>query len=195
METVASIDVATAELPALIAEAAAVGAEYQRRFGGLSAAQLNWRPNAEEWSIAYCVEHVIVANATYAAPVGRILDGSKTTTLWERMPLLPGLFGRMLIRSLTPGARARVQAPKVFLPSATTVSDDVMSRFAVAQGELIALMERCRALDTRAIIITSPAASFVTYSLLDAFRIIVVHLQHHLQQTSALLALPEFPRG
>jgi hypothetical protein len=188
-----STAIETAELPALIDEASAVGAEFERRFGGLSAAQLNWRPNDEEWSIGYCVEHVIVANASYFAPINQILAGTRQRSFWERLPVLPGVFGRLLIRSLEPGAKGHVPAPKVFLPGSTNIPGDIMQRFAAQHRELINLMERCRTLDATAIVVTSPAAGFVTYSLLDAFRIIVVHLQHHLHQTSKLLALPEFP--
>lgn len=188
------IDVQTADLPALIAEARALGEAFDRRFGGLSAAQLNWRPNPDEWSIAYCVEHVIVANAGYFAPIGQILAGTKAGSLWERLPLLPGLFGGFLIRSLAPGARGFVPAPKAFLPGSTDISADVLDRFKAQQAELLALMERCRGLDAAKIIVTSPAADFITYSLLDAFRIIVVHMQHHLHQTAKLLAMEEFPR-
>jgi DinB superfamily len=188
-----AIPIESADLSTLLAEAAAVGDEFVRRFGGLSEAQLNWQPNPEEWSIGYCVEHVITANRSYFAPIEQILAGARAQTFWERVPLLPGLFGPLLIRTLAPGANGHVQAPKVFLPSTTAVPGDVMARFTMQQRELLDVMERCRALDVSSIVITSPAAWFVTYSLLDAFRIIVVHLQHHLHQTSKLLALPEFP--
>jgi hypothetical protein len=187
------VDVQTADLPVLIAEATELGAEFERRFGGLSAAQLNWKPNEKEWSIAYCVEHVIIANSGYFAPIGQILAGTKARTFWEQLPLLPGLFGGFLIRTLEPGAKGFVPAPKVFLPSSSNIPADIMARFSAQHRELLALMERCRSLDTAKIVVTSPAADFVTYSLLDAFRIIVVHLQHHLHQTSKLMALPEFP--
>ncbi len=187
-------DIEQADLPTLISEAMSVSAEFARRFGTLSVTQLNWRPNAQEWSIGYCLEHVITANAGFFNPINRILDGTKSVSLWERLPLLPALLGKLLIRSLVPGAKGFVPAPKVFLPSSTDVAADVVERFAAQQRELISLMERCRGLDSATIIVTSPAAPFVTYSLLDAFRIIVVHLQHHLHQTSKLLSLPEFPR-
>lgn len=189
------IDVQTADLPALIAEARMLGEEFARRFGGLSPAQLNWRPNPEEWSIAYCVEHVIVANAGYFAPIGQILAGTKARSFWERLPLLPGLFGGFLIRTLEPGAKGFVPAPKAFLPGSTAIAADVLDRFAAQHAELLSLMGRCQSLDVARVIVTSPAADFVTYSLLDAFRIIVVHMQHHLHQTSKLLAMAEFPRA
>ncbi len=190
-----TIDVQNAELPALIAEARSMGEEFARRFGGLSPAQLNWRPNEREWSIAYCLEHVIIANSGYFAPIGQILAGTKASSFWERLPLLPGLFGGFLIRTLEPGAKGFVPAPKVFLPGSTTIPADILARFQAQHRELLALMERCRSLDLAKIVVTSPAADFVTYSLLDAYRIIVVHMQHHLHQTSKLLALPEFPRA
>jgi hypothetical protein len=189
------INVQTADLPTLIAEARALGDEFAHRFGSLNALQLNWRPNPDEWSIAYCVEHVMVANAGYFTPIGQVVNGSKADSFWERLPLLPGLFGNMLIRILEPGARGFVPAPKAFQPAATDISADVIDRFLAQHAELLALMERCRGLDSAKIIITSPAADFITYSLLDAFRIIVVHMQHHLHQTSKLLAMAEFPRS
>ncbi|MEI7771306.1 MAG: DinB family protein [Chloroflexales bacterium] len=189
------IDVQTANLPALIAEATALGVEIERRFGGMSAAQLNWRPNDQEWSIGYCLEHVIIVNAGYFAPIGKILDGTKTSSFWERLPLLPGFFGALLIRTLEPGAKGFVPAPKVFLPSSSDISADIVARFAAQHREVLALMERCQPLDVTQIVIASPAADFVTYSLLDAFRIIVVHLQHHLHQTAKILAVAEFPRA
>lgn len=46
-----AIPIETADLSTLLAEAAAVGDEFARRFGGLSEAQLNWQSNTEEWSI------------------------------------------------------------------------------------------------------------------------------------------------
>jgi hypothetical protein len=189
------INLQTADLPALIAEATALSAELERRFGGLSTTQLNWKPNPEEWSIGYCIEHMMVVNGGYFAPIQQILAGTKQTSLWERLPLLPGLLGGWLIRSLEPGAKGFVPAPKVFLPSTTDIPADVVPRFLAQTRDLLALMERCRGLDSANIIISSPAAALITYSLLDAFRIIVVHMQHHLHQTSKLFGLPEFPRG
>jgi DinB superfamily len=158
---------------------------------------LNWKPNKQEWSIGYCIEHVIIANSSYFAPIHQILAGTKVSTFWERLPLLPRMFGYVLIRSMKPGAPGFFvpAAPKVFLPSSTAISSDIVTHFLAQHRELLALMERCRALDTATISVTSPAVNFVTYSLLDAFRIIVVHLQHHLHQTSKLLELPEFPRA
>jgi hypothetical protein len=42
--------------------------------------------------------------------------------------------------------------------------------------------------------VTSPAARFITYDLLDAYRIIVVHGQLHLQQARRVTEQAGFPR-
>jgi hypothetical protein len=45
------------------------------------------------------------------------------------------------------------------------------------------------------IIITSPVASFVTYSLLDGYKIIVAHEQRHFAQAKRVMQLSEFPKN
>jgi hypothetical protein len=49
-------------------------------------------------------------------------------------------------------------------------------------------------LDLEKIIVTSPAASFIAYSLMDAYRIIVVHEKRHLQQAKRVAEESGFPK-
>ena len=42
-------------------------------------------------------------------------------------------------------------------------------------------------------VVTSPVLRFVTYSLMDAYRIIVVHEQNHFVQTTRVMESPGFP--
>jgi len=37
-----------------------ITAEFTKEFGNLSAEQLNWKPNADTWSIAQNMDHLIV---------------------------------------------------------------------------------------------------------------------------------------
>jgi hypothetical protein len=54
-------------------------------------------------------------------------------------------------------------------------------------------MEASRDLDLDAIVITSPVLRFVTYGLMDACRIIVVHEQNHLVQATRVTESQGFP--
>lgn len=186
-------DVSRATIPQLIALAEQLTREITAQVGALGPAQLNWKPNPAEWSVGQCIEHIVIANSSYFSPLEQLLAGTKATTAWERLPLAPALFGRLLISALDPERLRRVRTAKVFEPTLSVVEPQILAAFTRQQHRLVELMQACAGLDAARTIITSPAASFVTYSLLDAFRIIVVHEQHHVAHISKLLKLPEFP--
>jgi hypothetical protein len=186
-------DVSRAAIPELIPLVEQLTGEITALVGPLGPTQLNWKPNPAEWSVGQSVEHIVIANSSYFPTLEQLVAGTKTTTLWERLPLAPALFGRLLIASLDPDRLRKLRTAKIFEPTLSVVEPSILATFGHQQLRLIELMHACARLDAARIIITSPAARFITYSLLDAFRIIVVHEQHHFASTSKLLKLPEFP--
>jgi hypothetical protein len=181
------------DLTTLLAEAASLTALFNDRFGRLTEKQLNWTPARSEWSVGNCIEHVTVVNQSYFPVMEALVDGTYRPTLWQRLPLLPRLVGPLLIRSLMPGAGMRISAPQPWQPPAAPVDLMALSRFTAVQYELIRLIERCRPLAVESLTIASPAAPFIVYRLLDAWRIIVVHLQHHFIQATQVTEHPHFP--
>jgi hypothetical protein len=181
-----------ADVPLLVQEATELGRRAEERFGGLTAKQLNWRPNPGEWSVGQCLDHLRLATTTYFPAFREIQAGTKRATFWERVPLLPSLFGPYLIRLLSPARSAKVPAPAVFRPAESLVDPQIVRTFAATQQELVRFMAGTAPRDL-ARIVTSPASRFVTYSLLDAYRIIVVHAQLHLQQARRVTELRGFP--
>jgi hypothetical protein len=161
--------------------------------GALSPSQLNWKPNPAAWSVGQGIEHVVIANRSYFPILEQIVAGTRVPRLVERLPLAPVLFGRLLIASLDPARLHKVRTAKVFEPTLSVVEPSIVAAFTQQQQRLVELMQACSHLDAARIIITSPAVSFITYSLLDAFRILVVHEQHHFASTAQLLKLPAFP--
>ena len=65
--------------------------------------------------------------------------------------------------------------------------------FLEQQEWLQRLMEATRELDLDGITITSPVLGFMTYSLMDACRIIVVHEQNHYIQATRVMESQGFP--
>lgn len=47
------------------AELDAITNTFKTEFAGLTADQMNWKPNAGQWSSAQCIHHLIVVNETY----------------------------------------------------------------------------------------------------------------------------------
>ncbi|MFN8474842.1 MAG: DinB family protein [Anaerolineae bacterium] len=187
-----TLDVRHADLAALEQEARRIAADVEAQYGGLSAAQLNWKPNAEEWSIGQNFDHILTANGTYFATLTDVVAGRKATRAWERVPLLPGAMGRMLVWSLDPKAARKLTAPEVFQPSHTNVPGDIVATFLRQQEELLSTMAQTQSERALKTVITSPASPLVTYSVLDAYRVIIVHEQHHLVGVERLARLPDF---
>src|SRR5688500_18386909 len=79
-----------------------IARKVQLEFGGLNAAQLNWQPAAGQWSIAQCLDHLIKTNEQYFPMFEKISNGTKQKTFWERLPGLPGFFGKLMLKSLDP---------------------------------------------------------------------------------------------
>jgi hypothetical protein len=69
----------------------------------------------------------------------------------------------------------------------------MIATFLDQQERLLRLMEASRELDLDGITITSPVLRFVTYSLMDACRIIVVHEQNHFVQATRVMESHGFP--
>ena len=165
----------------------------QSKFGGFNSTQLNWKPAPESWSVAQCFEHLITTNAAYFPVLESIHEGKKVTRVAERLPVLPKLWGKLLIKSLDPKTTRKLKAPPRFQPSASEIAASIIDDFVAHSSRLAKAMAATGNLRAGQIIITSPAAGFITYSLLDAFRILVVHEQRHLQQAIRVTQNPNFP--
>jgi len=180
-------DLRDRDLPSILAEGSCVTDETKRVFGRLSAEQVNWKPSEREWSIGQCFDHLIISNRPFVPIFEEILAGRRRRRIWERMPLLPRLFGGLLINALRADSGRRVKARPAFYPSSSHIAPAIIATFLEQQERLLRLMEACRGLDLDEITITSPVVHFVTYSLMDACRIIVVHEQNHFVQATRVM--------
>ena len=181
------------ELQSLISQADAIAKDAQQVFGSLSPAQLNWKPSAERWSVGQCFDHLITTNSGYLPIVDDVLAGRKESSVWQKLPVLPGFFGKLLIKSLDPSSARKIKAPKKFQPAQSDISSSIIHDFVAQQGKVMEKMKATENLDLEHIVITSPAAAFVTYSLMDAYRIIVVHERRHFQQAQRVTEDSGFP--
>jgi hypothetical protein len=103
--------------------------ETEATFGSLDARQLNWRPDATRWSVAQCFEHLLLSNGLMFTAAKEAMNPTQPRTLWQRAPVLPGVFGRMLIRSQAPGSTRKFTASPNAQPTASEVAADIVRRF------------------------------------------------------------------
>ncbi len=167
--------------------------ETQATFGALEARQLNWRPDAARWSVAQCFEHLLRANRLMFGAAEDALNDARPRTIWQRVPILPGVFGRMMVRSQAPNAGRKYTASSKAQPATSDIAADIIQRCVEQHREAMA---RLQALDerhaTRAVM-TSPFIRVVTYSVLDGWRLVLAHDRRHFEQARRVTLAPGFP--
>jgi hypothetical protein len=163
----------------------------RRRFASLPLSQLNWKPSPEAWSIAQCLDHLIVSNRQYFPLFDQVAHGQYRASGYLRAPLLPALFGRMLIYALgNPKMKSRTVGS--FEPAASSYGSSIVEDFVRHNDDLIHRIESVATRDLGRIIVRSAFARFVIYSARDMITVLLVHEQRHLAQAERVMTLPGF---
>jgi hypothetical protein len=187
------MDYATLSLAEVKTGLADIARDVEHVFGALNARQLNWRPDATRWSVGQCLEHLLTTNRLMCSRADDALNPAHPRTVWQRLPGLPAMFGKLLVRSQAPQATRKYQAPTPARPSTSDIATDVVQRFVTQHREAV---ERVAALDeARAarVIMSSPFARVITYSVLDGWRLILAHDRRHVEQARRVTQAAEFP--
>ena len=171
----------------------AVNKQVEHHFLNLSPGQLNWKPAPEKWSIAQCIDHLIVLNSTYFPIFDQLLQGQYKLGFWQTLNPLKKTFGRMMIKSLGPESAKKFITPRIFEPSSSHVRDTVVMDFIFHQDILKKYFSQLQQLDTTNTVIASPASPLITYSVSDAMQIITGHEQRHINQAIQILNHFNFP--
>jgi hypothetical protein len=187
------MDYTTLSLTEVRAGLEEVGREAQARFGGLDVRQLNWRPDPARWSVAQCIEHLITANGLMLRAAGDALDAARPRTFWQRLPVLPGFFGRALIRSQAPSSTRKYTASARAQPASSDIPADIIPRFVEQHREAARWVERLDEPAAARTIMVSPFISVITYSVLDGCRLVVAHDWRHVEQASRVTEFAGFP--
>jgi hypothetical protein len=183
----------SSDLAGVVKQIETIAVDAERVFGSLSPSQLNWKPGAERWSVGQCFDHLITTNQSYFPAFDSVIAGQKKSSVWQKLPLLPGVWGKLLIKYLDPASTRKIKAPKKFEPAQSDVKGSIIHDFVAQQATIAEKMRSTANLDPERIVITSPAAAVVTYSLMDAYRIIAVHERRHFQQAQRVTEESGFP--
>lgn len=165
----------------------------QQHFAALTSSQLNWKADSSRWSIGQCLDHLITTNELYFNKIDQVASGSYSSNFWEKAGFLSGFIGRKMVDMLGPTVTRKAKSPANFQPSASEIPSDIVMRFVDHQSVLKQKLQQLESQELEKLIISSPAATFVTYSLADAIRIIAGHEERHLNQALHVKESEGFP--
>ena len=85
-------------------------------FRDISVHQFNWNPSLESWSIAQCLEHLVISDSTYSSDLQKIIEGKYTMTFWEKYSPFTAKCGQILKDRLQEQVKKKMITPKKLRP-------------------------------------------------------------------------------
>lgn len=161
-------------------------------FGQLSGEQLNWKPSEKGWSVAQCLEHLILTNSEFFGEIDKIIDGTRKNSFIENYSPLTGWWGRFLIKAVTEGSRPASAPSKRIVPP-SEISADIVDKYCEHQDGLIEKISLTGNADWEKTVLTSPFLPVMTYKMADAYSVLVEHSKRHINQAKRVTATEGFP--
>lgn len=165
--------------------------KFVEAFSSLTPQELNWKPDAQTWSVGQIIDHVITTNETYFPVFEALAAGTYETSFAAKIPFVPGFIGKMLVNSVRPETLRKMKTVTVFEPTKSEVPADILQRFQEQQQRVIALFRDHPELFSETIIISSPANRNLVYSTQAVADLITNHEHRHFLQAQRVWELQQ----
>ncbi|MEZ5402545.1 MAG: DinB family protein [Bryobacteraceae bacterium] len=162
---------------------------------GLSDEQANWSPGAGKWSMAQCFDHLNVTNRLFVQQFRAGVAEARQRGILGGGPYSYGFLSRWFLRQTEPPVKRRFSAPKPFQPGPKRPIVEIRNEWVRLHDELDEIFRSASGVDLARMRITSPAASFIKYSLGIGFWIQTAHDRRHVWQARQVRNLDGFPVG
>lgn len=172
----------------------AVSGEADALTAPLSDIQFQWQPPAGGWSIAQCLDHLNVTARLYLPRLDQAIADAIRRGVYGEGPFRYALLGRWLTKSQEPPARMRFKAPKVMHPPSGRTREEIVAAFRAYQVQFIDRLRQANGLDLARARVSSPAATWIRFSLGSGFAAMAAHERRHLWQARRVSEHPDFPR-
>lgn len=169
-----------------------VAEDARAAFGRLTDEQLNWKPAAESWSIAQCLDHLIRSNVEFDDDWPKLHAKTRKNSFLENWSPLTGIWGWLLIDSLKKDSR-KSKAPSKSIVPPSEIEPGIVERFVANVEQTNRNLAACEGVDLRRTVLTSPFLRIVTYRLDDALSILVEHSKRHIRQAKRVMDAEGFP--
>lgn len=179
-------------IKSIVSELEKTAEDVSSSFGSLTPEQLNWKPVAESWSVAQCLDHLILTNKSMEPAIDAKLTG-RANSFWEKASPFSGFFGRFLKNHLMEDKR-KFKAPTKAIVPPSEIDGDIVERFCEHQRQLAGQMDDIGKLDLERTVVTSPYLRVMTYRLGDALDIMIEHEKRHIRQAKRVLEADGFPQ-
>ncbi len=179
------------DVTAIISVLEQVSADARESFGELSGEHLNWKPAADSWSVAQCLDHLILTNDEMLKAIEAKVEGEQNS-FWENWSPFTRYLGGFLTKSMKTDSK-KFKAPSKTIVPPSEVAADIVEQFVENQKCVAAKIEAADAIDWDKTVVTSPFMKLMTYRLSDGINVLVEHQRRHVRQAKRVMEAEGFP--
>lgn len=168
--------------------------EFRKLVEGLSDEQFNWRPGEESWSMAECIDHLVMVGTIMNRSIDEGIQKAEERGLKSDGPFKYGALGNWFVRAVSgseEGRKRKFKAPKTYTPTSEHSISRLDAAFNEMQDAFVVRVQRANGLDLARVKITSPITRLIRLSLGQWFALLAGHQERHLLQARDVLeAIP-----
>ena len=166
----------------------------KKSFSHLSDIQLNWKPQADKWSIGECISHLVKTNNLYLTKIESIFTLAAFGAEKD-FPYKQSFMGKLIAKGVDPANVRRTKTFKVFFPASSNIQKNIIDEYINSSKKFIELARKMLTLDLRKYKLSSPVNNLIRLNLGDPLIIIPKHDERHLNQAERVMSKKGFLKG
>jgi hypothetical protein len=181
------------DLSELSAQVDAIRREADALTAGLTDDQFNWQPDPTRWSIAHCLQHLVVSADSLVPLQETAIERGRSRGLLSEGPYRHSWVGTMIARSIEPPIKRRFKTARALVPTGRHTVATLLGAFQQRQDRLGEAIAHARGLDLGRVRLPFPGLPILRLSLGQSFAFTLGHERRHLWQAREVRDDPRFP--
>ena len=173
----------------------AIKTEAQHLLADLDDAQFNWHPSSHAWSIAECLDHLIVTGRQALARIHPTISDARSQGLLSQGPFRYGRLEKWIVRLVEPSPKSKFKVPKGYAPSSNRPYAELVPTFFRLQEEFLDCLHQANGIDLSKVKVDNPVIKWFRLSLGQYLALHAAHERRHLWQARRIKEDPNFPLG
>ena len=142
---------------------------------------LNWKPNAEKWSVLECIEHLNRYNRYYNHHLEQALQKKSPPSIYK-----PGWLGDFFVKLVSPENKKPMKTRPHLNPTGSHLDKGTLIEFLDHQQHLLQLLSAAKKNNLNRRSIKVEVMPLMRMKIGDTFRFVITHQQRHLQQACTM---------
>jgi len=147
----------------------------------LSEEEFNLNPNSSSWSIAQCIDHLILTMDLYIDGINSAIEkSSRFDDANQKIKL--HFFMKYSIRLLEPPYKMKMKTVGIIKPKSLYNIKNLVDQFSERCELFMELITKSEKIDINQVLVKSPLVKYLKFSLAEVFLFHAAHIRRHLWQ-------------